>query len=139
MSLVLDNSVTMRWCFGDGKTTELAYAAKVLDALAKTPAVVPVIWGLEVANVLARAEDRGLISEARSASFLALLHRLRIEADTATFAQSLVGTLQLARRYRLSSYDAAYLELALRSSLPLATLNDKLRQAAKRAGVQLLR
>ncbi|TAM61419.1 MAG: PIN domain-containing protein [Rhodanobacter sp.] len=138
MSFVLDNSVTMRWCFGDGKPAELAYAGKVLDALRGTFAQVPAIWGLEVANVLARAEDRGLITEARSEAFLALLRRMRIEADTETFAQSLGATLQLARRYRLSSYDAAYLELALREGLALATLDEDLRKAAKRAGVPMV-
>lgn len=138
MSFVLDNSVTMRWCFGDGKPSELAYAAGILDTLRGTSAQVPSIWGLEVANVLARAEDRGLITEARSEAFLALLRRLRIEADVETFAQSLGSTLQLARRYRLSSYDAAYLELALRGSLALATLDEDLRKAAKRAGVSIV-
>lgn len=135
MSFVLDNSVTMRWCFGDGKPSELAYAAGILDALQGTSAHVPMTWGPEVANVLARAEDRGLITEARSGTFLALLRRLRIEPDTETFAQSLGGILQVARRYRLSSYDAAYLELALREGLALATLDEDLRKAAKRAGV----
>ena len=128
----------MRWCFGDGKPAELAYAGKVLDALHGTFAQVPAIWGLEVANVLARAEDRGLITEARSEAFLALLRRMHIEADTETFVQSLGATLQLARRYRLSSYDAAYLELALREGLALATLDEDLRKAAKRAGVPMV-
>jgi len=138
LSFVLDNSVTMRWCFGDGKPSELAYAAGILDALHGTSAQVPTIWGLEVANVLARAEDRGLITEARSEAFLALLRRLRIEADAETFAQSLGSILQLARRYRLSSYDAAYLELALRGGLALATLDEDLRKAAKRTGVSIV-
>ena len=138
MSFVLDNSVTMRWCFGDGKPSELDYAARMLDALKGTSAQVPAIWGLEVANVLARAEDRGLITEARSEAFLAVLRRLRIEADPETFGQSLGSILQLARRYRLSSYDAAYLELALREGLALATLDEGLRKAAKRAGLILM-
>jgi predicted nucleic acid-binding protein len=137
LTFVLDNSVTMRWCFGDGKPSELAYAAGILDALRGARAQVPTVWGLEVANVLARAEDRGLITEARSGAFLALLRRLRIEADAETFAQSLTGILQLARRYRLSAYDAAYLELALREGLALATLDVDLRKAARRAGVPI--
>lgn len=139
MSFVLDNSVTVRWCFGDGKPSELAYAAEILDALRGTQARVPAIWGLEVANVLARAEDRGLITEARSEAFLALLRRLHIDSDLETSAQSLGNTLQLARRYRLSSYDAAYLELALREGLALATLDDDLRKAAMRAGVTIVK
>ncbi len=60
MNFVLDNSVTMRWFFGDGKPRELAYAGKVLDAMKKASAIVPVTWGLEVANVIARAGSKGL-------------------------------------------------------------------------------
>lgn len=136
MSFVLDNSVTMRWFFGDGKPAELVYAVKVLDALKATNAMVPVTWGLEVANVIARAEAKALVTEARSGAFLALLEGVDIEVDTATFAHALSATLQLARRYKLSAYDASYLELALRRGLPLATLDDDLQKAAKRAGVK---
>lgn len=124
----------MRWCFGDGKPADLAYASKVLDAMRDSYALVPAIWGLEVANVLARAESQKLITEARSEAFLALLRKLHIETDPETFSQSLTATLQIARRYRLSSYDAAYLELALREGLPLATLDADLRKAARHAG-----
>lgn len=136
MSFVLDNSVTMRWFFGDGKPQELAYAAKVLDALKVTNAIVPVTWGLEVANVIARAEAKSLVTEARSGAFLALLEDVDINVDAATFVQALSGTLQLARRYKLSAYDASYLELALRRGLPLATLDEDLQKAAKKAGVK---
>ena len=136
MSFVLDNSVTMRWFFGDGKPQELAYAAKVLDALKVTNAIVPVTWGLEVANVIARAETKSLVTEARSGAFLALLEDVDIDVDAATFVQALSGTLQLARRYKLSAYDASYLELALRRGLPLATLDEDLQKAAKKAGVK---
>lgn len=137
MKFVLDNSVCMRWCFGDGKRAELSYAERGLDALRQQNAVVPSIWGLEVANVLSRAEARGLLENQRSTAFLALLRDLRIETDTATADHALADTLDHARRYRLSSYDAAYLELALRWRLPLATLDVDLRKAAKRAGVAL--
>ena len=135
MSFVLDNSVTMRWFFGDGKPAELAYAIKVLDALKATNARVPVTWGLEVANVIARAEAKALVTEARSGAFLELLAGVEIDVDSATFAHALSGTLQLARRYSLSAYDASYLELALRLGLPLATLDEDLQKAAKKAGV----
>lgn len=66
MSFILDNSVTMRWFFGVGKPQELAYARKVLDALTAVSAFVPVTWGLEVANVIARAEATTLVTEART-------------------------------------------------------------------------
>jgi predicted nucleic acid-binding protein len=136
VSFVLDNSVTMRWFFGDGKPQELAYAVKVLDAMKQDLALVPVTWGLEVANVIARAEVKGIVTEARSSAFLEMLAGVDIEADLATFAQALSDTLQLARRYKLSSYDASYLELALRLGAPLATLDEDLQKAAKKAGIK---
>ena len=136
MNLVLDNSVTMRWFFGDGKPQELAYAGKVLDAMKSASAIVPVTWALEVANVIARAEAKGLVTGARSEAFLAMLEGVDIEADAATFSHALSYTLQLARRYKLSAYDASYLELSLRLGLPLATLDEDLQKAAKKAGVK---
>ena len=136
MSFVLDNSVTMRWFFGDGKPQELAYAGKVLDAMKAATALVPVTWGLEVANVIAKAEAKALVTEARSGAFLEMLEGVDIEMDAATFAYALSDTLQLARRYKLSAYDASYLELALRSGVPLATLDEGLQKAAKKAGVK---
>lgn len=136
MSFVLDNSVTMRWFFGDGKPQELTYAGNVLDAMKNTSALVPVTWGLEVANVIARAEAKGLVTEARSAAFLERLEGAGIDVDMGTFAHALSDILQLARRYKLSAYDASYLELALRLGIPLATLDVDLRNAAKKAGVK---
>lgn len=136
MSFVLDNSVTMRWFFGNGKPQELAYAGKVLDTMKKTNALVPVTWGLEVANVIARAEAKGLVTEARSGAFLEMLEGVDIEVDAATFQHALSDTLQLARRYKLSAYDASYLELALRLGIPLATLDEDLQKAAKKVGVK---
>jgi predicted nucleic acid-binding protein len=136
MSFVLDNSVTMRWFFGDGKTQELTYAGKVLDALQTDKTFVPVTWGLEVANVIAKAEAKSLVTEARSEIFLGMLGEIDIEVDAATFTHALSDTLQLARRYKLSAYDASYLELALRLGIPLATLDEDLNKAAKKAGIK---
>src|SRR3989304_6681462 len=104
----------MRWFFGGGKPHEIVYAGKVLDAMKKVSALVPVTWGLEVANVLARAEAKGLVTEARSETFLEMLEGVEINVDAATFAHALSGTLQLARRYKLSAYDASYLGVAVR-------------------------
>ena len=137
MSFVLDNSVTMRWFFGDGKPLELIYAGKMLDALKTESARVPATWALEVANVIARAEAKSLVTEARSGAFLAMLDGLDIELDAATFAHALSDTLQLARRYKLSSYDASYLELAVRLGMPLVTLDENLQKAARKAGVKM--
>jgi len=132
----MDNSVTMRWFFGDGKPQELAYASKVLDAIKKTSAHVPATWGLEVANVIAKAEAKAMVTEARSGAFLEMLEGVGIKVDVTTFAHALSDTLQLARRYKLSAYDASYLELALRLGMPLATLDEDLQKAAKKAGVK---
>ena len=136
MNFVLDNSVTMRWFFGDGTPSALAYARDVLETMKDASALVPVTWGLEVANVIATAEAKGLVTAARSETFLEMLKDVEIHADTATFSQALSDTLQVARRYRLSAYDASYLELALRESLALATLDEDLQKAAKKAGVK---
>ncbi len=136
MSFVLDTSVTMRWFFGDGKPRELAYAREVLEAMKDVAARVPITWGLEVSNVIAKAEAKGWVTEARSEVFLEMLKGVDINPDMATFQQALSDTLQVARRYRLSAYDASYLELAMRTGLPLATLNEDLQKAAKKAGVK---
>ncbi len=137
MTFVLDASVTMSWLFGDARPSDRAYARGVLEFL-KNPdarAEVPVTWALEVANVLSRGEARRLITEAQSEAFLAMLSRSPLHADHATFTSALGDTLHLARRYRLSAYDASYLELALRGALPLASLDADLNKAARKAGV----
>lgn len=136
MSFVLDNSVAMCWLLSDGRAAGVAYALKVLDALKTEVAVVPGLWALEAANVVAKAEAKGLTTEARTQAFVATLMRLNIATDKATASHALGETLSLARRYKLSAYDAAYLELALREGLPLATLDDGLLKAAKKAGVK---
>jgi predicted nucleic acid-binding protein len=98
-------------------------------------ALVPAIWGLEVANGIAKAEAAVQVTEARSKAFRKLLGDADIEVDTATSAHALSGTLQRARRYGLSAYDAFSFELALRSGMP-AALNEDLQKAAKKAGVK---
>jgi predicted nucleic acid-binding protein len=141
VTLVLDASVTLTWLLGDAKPSDHAYAGAVLATMARPgmTATVPVTWGLEVSNVLARSEARGLTTEAQGEAFLEMLAGMAIESDAATFANALSSTLQLARRYGLSAYDASYLELALRAGLPLATLDGGLIKAARKAGVGLLR
>ncbi|MFN5349447.1 MAG: type II toxin-antitoxin system VapC family toxin [Polaromonas sp.] len=133
---MLDNSVVMRWLLNDGSDERLAYAAKVLDFLTQdtVEALVPGVWSLEVANVLVKAQAKGLVSEARASAFVGLLAEMTITVDTSTAARALGDTLQLARRFKLSSYDAAYLELALREGIPLATLDADLQSAMKQVG-----
>ena len=139
MNFVLDASVTMSWLLKDAAAREGAYPFAVLNCLgvAGTTAVVPATWGLEIANVIVRCEAKGQVTEAQSESFLALLAGVEIAVDADTFSHVLSDTLQLARRYRLSSYDASYLELALRDGVPIATLDEDLRHAAGKAGVKL--
>jgi hypothetical protein len=83
MQFVLDNSVTMRWLFGDGRKDDLAYADRVLEVLTgeDSTAVVPAIWALQVSNVVVRAEAQGGLSEARCAQFLGLLQQMPVEPD----------------------------------------------------------
>lgn len=139
MRFVLDNSVVMRWLFGDGEQTAIEYSNHILDLLAQEEngAIVPCIWALEVGNVIVRAESRGLLLEARSAAFLGILQNMPINIDARSNQQALGDTLQLARRYKLSTYDASYLELALREGLALATNDDALRKALASAGGHL--
>ena len=140
MNWVLDTSVAASWLLDDAGAGQ-AYAMVALRELetADGQALVPSIWGLELASVILKAERQGLLTEERAARFLMMLSALPIVADGRTAHHALTTTLQLARQYRLSSYDAAYLELAQRLSLPLATLDDALRRAARKAGVTLFK
>lgn len=131
---VVDNSVVMSWFFPD-ETNE--YADGVLEWLKEGSAVVPSLWPLEVVNVLLVAERRGRMNQADSARFLTLLASLPIEIEQTQPRSSMAGLLALGRANQLSSYDAAYLELAMRLGLPLATLDQKLRDAAAAVAVRL--
>ena len=140
MRFVLDASVTLSWLLRDASGRSEAYAFDVLK-LMRAPATeieVPVTWTLEIANVIARAEAKGHVTEAESGAFLEMLRAAPIRVDSATAAGALSDTLQLARRHRLCAYDASYLELAQRSSLALATLDTELIRAAAKAGVKRL-
>jgi predicted nucleic acid-binding protein len=134
---VLDASVAVSWLLEDAGAGQ-AYAVAAFDALARptTQAHVPVTWGLEIANVIANSEARGVLMPSRSQAFVSALAAAPIICDAETDTRALNETLQLARRYRLSSYDASYLELALRTALALATLDDELRRVADKAGVK---
>jgi predicted nucleic acid-binding protein len=138
VSFVLDNSVTMRWLLNDGRAQDANYAEKVLLTLKNTDAVVPSLWALEVANVVAKIEAKGMLTAAITQSFVSTLNLLNIITDKTTSDRALGEVLNLARRYKLSAYDAAYLELAIRSNLALATLDADLTKAAKKAGVVIL-
>ena len=135
MSLVLDASLTLTWYFDDESTP---VTDAMLDRVAGAGAVVPTVWRLEVANALQMAIRRKRIDAAyRDAALAALvLLPITLDADTDTYAWT--TTLRLAERFALTVYDAAYLELAQRRSLPLATLDVPLRAAAGALGLSLL-
>ena len=137
MHFVLDNSVAMRWLLRDGSHDNQRYAEQVLAALATEVAVVPALWWLELANVIARSERRRLVQQAQSEQFLQLLAAQAIQERTMPSKLLLHKTLALARQHAVSSYDAAYLVLAMQLQLPLATLDAELRQAARQVGVAL--
>lgn len=132
---VLDCSVTMAWCFEDEGDPG---SDAVLDRLGEVDAVVPALWPLEVANVLLVAERRGRLTASDSSRFTALLGALPISVDRGLDAPVVPGLLAVAREYGLTAYDAAYLELAMRLGLPLATRDSELMGAARRAGVALV-
>ena len=134
MSFVLDASVALLWLIPDSQPAGVPYARSVLELLKEGQALVPSLFFLEVANVISKLEGKGRLTEADTQRYLALLGRLNIAVDPATAKQALGDTLNQARRHRLSGYDAAYLELALREGLPLATLDADLADAAKAAG-----
>lgn len=133
MSLVIDCSVTMAWAFSDEAD---AVTDGVLERVTSEGATVPTLWSLEVANVLLTAERRGRLTAGDGARFLELLGRLPIVIDGETATRAFLQTLHLARELDLSSYDAAYLELAARLDLPLATLDNHLLEAAGVLGVK---
>jgi predicted nucleic acid-binding protein len=127
MSLVLDCSTTLAWVYGD-ETTEPV--RQVFELLSQSGAWVPGLWRLEVANVLEMGVRRKRHDSAFRESTLADLAQLPIQVDAETDRHAWGATLQLAERHQLTLYDAAYLELALRRNLPLATLDEELRRAA---------
>ena len=136
-AFILDNSVAMRWLLASNKASDQRYAESVLRSLANAEAIVPNLWHLEAANVLLSTASRKDIEASEVARFTVQLENLPISVDTLTANQVFGHTIPLGRAYRLSSYDAAYLELALRESLPLATLDKNLLRAAGRSDVEI--
>jgi predicted nucleic acid-binding protein len=126
----------MAWCFEDETN---AYSESLLARLeADEEALVPSLWPLEVANALVKAKQRGRVTETQIIGFLEDLSEFAINVDTRGIDRSLTEVRFLAEQYQLTSYDAAYLELAMRSGTPLATLDEQLRQAALAAGIQVV-
>jgi predicted nucleic acid-binding protein len=131
-AFVLDNSVTMRWCF---ENTPNPYAENIPQQLSSGEvALAPVLWRYEVGAVLAKAERNGIIDSQKVADFLTAIRSFDITIGREGTERVLTEVYRLAVTYRLTGYDAVYLELALRMNLPLATLDQELAQACLAAG-----
>jgi predicted nucleic acid-binding protein len=135
VSLVLDSSATLAWIF-DEETTPAIRA--LFDRVADEGAVVPALWRLEVANSLTVAVRRARIDVEFRRAALSDLALLDISTDQHTDSQAWAETLHLADSFRLTLYDAAYLELAQRRQLPLATVDQELHAAAQAIGTRVL-
>jgi predicted nucleic acid-binding protein len=133
MPFVVDASITLAWCFEDEASPQ---TEAILDLLSDDTAVVPSLWELEVSNVLLLGERRRRLTESQTARFVALLGQLPILVDSA--GVDMEAALAVGRHHALTAYDAAYLVLAEREGVALATLDTKLRDAARAVGVQLI-
>lgn len=132
---VIDNSVVMAWCFQD-QTSK--YTEAILDRLELAEAYAPAIWPLEVGNVLLMAERKNILSKADVIRFLSLVQGLPIIVEQESPDRMLTEIPALAREHHLSTYDASYLDLAMRLGLPLATQDKALSTAAKKCRVPLV-
>jgi predicted nucleic acid-binding protein len=135
MSFVLDSSVALAWVLPD---EGIPYADELLERLIDEGAVVPPIWPLEIGNVLLVALRRGRIRQEEFETMVEQLARLPIEVDIEATDHALAGVLLLAAQLGLTTYDAAYLDLAQRRNLPLATLDKRLRAACATAKLEVL-
>jgi predicted nucleic acid-binding protein len=134
-AFVLDCSVTIAWCF-EGQAS--AYADSVMARLERQRAIVPSIWPLEVLNALLIGERRRKISPQETLRCLRMVEELPIAIQEVAAERVWTAVLGLARDLSISAYDAAYLELAVRLHAPLATGDEGLKNAARRAGVRLI-
>ncbi len=129
-AFVLDCSVTISWFMPDE-----SFNLNFLDQVAEEGAIVPSLWSLEIGNVLLIAERKKRITLEQRQKSIHILMELPIVVDTMTSSHAWLETMELAERYNLTLYDASYLELSLRRSLPLATFDKSLRKAAESSGV----
>jgi len=130
--VVIDSSIALSWCFEDEASPE---TDRLFERVRDDGAIVPGLWHLELGNVLLQAEKRGRISAADVAMRLDLIAELPISTDPETTVRAWREILTVARAERLTTYDATYLELAMRRGLPLLTKDGELLSAAKRLGV----
>lgn len=132
--IVVDASVALAWCFPDEASV---YAEGVLVALEGRTLIVPAVWALEIANAMLVAERRKRVKRQDVRRFVELLGGLTIIEHSQTVADTVKNVLPLARTYKLSAYDAAYLDVAVRQSAPLATMDSALRKAGRAAGLTI--
>ena len=136
---VLDASIALRWCFGDGSDSDAAKSESVLRTIREgAQVIVPPVWPLEIGNVLVRAERAGQIDHSRKEAFLSALASMSISINDSASQRALTDTLKAAQGRNLSTYDASYLELAAFEKTPLATLDEKLSKAAAGSGLIVL-
>jgi predicted nucleic acid-binding protein len=134
-AFIVDCSLAMTWLFADEATPRTAKLMQRLDA---EVALVPGLFFQEVANVLAIAERKGRVTAAQAELFVAEFSKLQWEVDVEAPQRAIDRLLPLCRQHQLTSYDATYLELAIRRKTPLATIDEPLRKAAKKSGVKLV-
>jgi len=135
MAFVLDSSVALAWLLPDEGGEALD---RLADRLQHETAHVPCIWPLEVGNALLVAQRRGRIRDSELARMMAALDRLPVEVDVEGSKAGVRGIAEVARSHGLTTYDAAYVDLAHRRSIALATLDDRLRKVCETLGVPLL-
>lgn len=134
---VLDASVAIRWVLLDGSASDRVYADKVLDSLVGAIARVPALWYTETIHVLRCAEEDKKLGESSLTEFVYQFGQLPIEVDIVAPSAIQLAVAAISREFKLSGYDAQYLELARRRNLPLATLDKDLRKAANKAKVPI--
>ena len=134
--IVIDASVALAWCFPD-ETSD--YADSVLLAVENQAVIVPAIWAVEITNALLVGERRKRIRQPEVRRFIDLMEGLSIVEDGQPFVDTVSNVLPLAREYELSAYDAAYLDVAVRHQIPIATLDGALQKACTTAGVKIFR
>ncbi len=132
IAFVVDASVTVAWAF---RETANAYATGVLQQLSRVEATAPSVWPFQVANALLIAQHKGRLTVPECEYFLGLLGQLPIHVEYEPPDHVWDQVLALAQHYHLSAYEASYLDLAMRLTLPLATQNATLRQAAEELGL----
>jgi predicted nucleic acid-binding protein len=137
-AFVLDTSVALPWCFAGDPTEDTPYSRRILSELAVRDAVVPEVWAFEIANALfVSCNRRKRITHQQINEYLERLVALPVRVEPSDLCQN-VRLESRARRWNLPAYDAAYLDLALREHLPLATSDDDLKRVALAEGIEVL-